>query len=145
MKPVVVDASVVAKWFISEVHSDAALRLLDGEDELIAPDLLYAELGNILWKKQRRGELQAEQAIKTMGLLRLAPIRWYASEPLAESALAIGCELARSFYDSLYLALAVSRNCQLVTADRRLYNGLHGTRLQTCMLWIEALSDEAKH
>ncbi len=145
MKRVVVDASVVAKWFISEEYSDAALRLLDSEDELIAPDLLYAEFGNILWKKQRRGELQMTQAIKMMALLRRAPIRLYASESLAESALAIGCELARSFYDSLYLALAVSRSCELVTADRRLYNGLQGTRLQARLSWIGVLSKKAKH
>lgn len=37
MKKVVVDASVAAKWFIPEVHSDAALCLLDPEIVLLAP------------------------------------------------------------------------------------------------------------
>lgn len=48
MKLVVVDASVVAKWYVPEIHTLAALKLLDGTYGLDAPDLLPSELGNIL-------------------------------------------------------------------------------------------------
>lgn len=41
---VVVDASVVIKWFVPEAGSDAASRLLASEDRLEAPDLLFAEI-----------------------------------------------------------------------------------------------------
>ena len=47
----VVDASVAIKWFVPEIHSDAALRLRGEAYELIAPDLLILEIGNILWKR----------------------------------------------------------------------------------------------
>jgi predicted nucleic acid-binding protein len=53
----VVDASVVIKWFVPEVHSDAARRLLERSHQYVAPDLLYAETANAIWKKVRRGEL----------------------------------------------------------------------------------------
>jgi predicted nucleic acid-binding protein len=35
----VVDASVVVKWFVPEIHSDAARRLLVLPHEYVAPDL----------------------------------------------------------------------------------------------------------
>ena len=44
----VVDASVAIKWFFPEIHGDAALRLLEGEHRLHAPDLIYSEFGNVL-------------------------------------------------------------------------------------------------
>jgi antitoxin FitA len=51
MTPNVVDASVVIKWFVDEVHAEAARRLPEDQYELFAPDLLWLEYGNILWKK----------------------------------------------------------------------------------------------
>ena len=45
----VVDASVAAKWFAPEDDSPVTFGILD--HELLAPDLLYAEVANILWKK----------------------------------------------------------------------------------------------
>ena len=57
MSKVVVDASVAAKWLVTESLSDKALALLGGPDDLISPDLLLPEVGNILWKKARAGDL----------------------------------------------------------------------------------------
>src|SRR5437016_3552759 len=54
----VVDASVAIKWFIAEPHKDKADRILaefaDDSRELIAPDLLIAEVGNALWKRSAK-------------------------------------------------------------------------------------------
>jgi hypothetical protein len=58
----VVDASVVIKWFIDEVHAEAARRLQAEHYDLLAPDVLWPESGNILWKKVRRGELTTAEA-----------------------------------------------------------------------------------
>ena len=56
------------------------------------------------------------------------------------------CDLAmnheRSAYDALYVALAVDEGCQLVTADRRLYNAL-APHLPETMLWIENVPEPA--
>ncbi|MEO8383259.1 MAG: type II toxin-antitoxin system VapC family toxin [Acidobacteriota bacterium] len=62
MMKVVVDASVAAKWFLPEIHSDAAARLLDPTIALYAPDLIVPEFGNILWKKIRRAEITPVEA-----------------------------------------------------------------------------------
>jgi hypothetical protein len=48
---VVVDANVVVKWLLPEDLSHAAARLLAPGYELWAPDLVWAEVGYIFWKK----------------------------------------------------------------------------------------------
>jgi len=51
----VLDANVVVKWFIPEVDSDKADRLLadfrSHRLDIIAPDILVVEVGNTLWKR----------------------------------------------------------------------------------------------
>jgi predicted nucleic acid-binding protein len=72
VKTVVVDSSIVIKWFVVESYSTEAFHLLDryqnGELTLLAPDLLYAEIGNIVWKKHRLQGISttdAQQIIET--------------------------------------------------------------------------------
>jgi predicted nucleic acid-binding protein len=133
----VVDASVVAKWFIPEVHSADALRYLDDANELAAPDLLLPETANILWKKLRRHEIEWDVARRIARAVRTAPIRIQPSEPLMDAALDLAVRLDRSAYDSLYLVLAISGQCRLVTADRRLYNALQGGPCAGDVRWVE--------
>jgi len=52
------------KWFMPEIHSEFALRLLRKGFALQAPELIQAEFGNILWKKCRAGELDGTSAGK---------------------------------------------------------------------------------
>ena len=51
-RPVVVDASVVAKWYLEEEYTEKALKLRDmhvnGEIELTAPELLLFEVLNAI-------------------------------------------------------------------------------------------------
>ena len=72
---VVVDSSVAVKWFFEEPYSAEAHRLLEayevGSLTLLAPDLLYAELGNIVWKKHRFQGLAAEDAEEILTTFRL--------------------------------------------------------------------------
>ena len=48
-----------SKWVIDEPGSEQALKLRD-RMVLSAPDLLIAECANIVWKKVRLGETDAE-------------------------------------------------------------------------------------
>ena len=45
MSRLVVDSSIVIKWFVPEVHSGDALRYLDPNLERDAPELLLAQIG----------------------------------------------------------------------------------------------------
>ena len=133
------DASVAAKWLLPEIHSEAAHRLLGGGRKLLAPDLLGAEVGNVLWKRWRRGELTAETVAAMLRDFRRLPLTLFPSDLLFEAAWEIAHALRRSFYDSLYLALAMSYRCPLVTADLKLWNALRGGPKGPLLLWVEDL------
>jgi predicted nucleic acid-binding protein len=115
----VVDASVAAKWLVPEPESAAADTLLDAE--LLAPDLLYAEVANILWKKQTRGEV--EPAVVNAGVrwLLQVPLQVHDGAALFADAVSLSQRLQHPAYDCFYLALAQSAEAPLVTADRRLF------------------------
>jgi predicted nucleic acid-binding protein len=136
---VVVDASVAVKWLLPEAHSEAAARLLRGDQDLWAPDLIWAEIGNVLWKKWRLGELSPETGAALLEDFRRFPLSIQDSEPLLDQAWKIACELGRTFYDSLYLALAASQGCSLVTADRRLWNALQQGPAGGLVIWVADL------
>ena len=48
MKRLVVDASVVAAAFFPEKHTEAAQALLLSGGDFSAPDLIYAEIANVV-------------------------------------------------------------------------------------------------
>jgi predicted nucleic acid-binding protein len=115
---VIVDASVAVKWVVEEKLSDAA-RLLAGRS-LHAPDLLYIECGNILWKKAVKGDLTLPQASRALKELQTSPVEISPSGLLLERALELAFALRHPVYDCIYLALAAERKMPLVTADERL-------------------------
>ena len=115
----VVDASVAAKWLAPEPDSPQAAGLLTAE--LIAPDLLYAEVANILWKKQLRGEMDSTTAQVGARWLLQVPLQVHDSASLLADALAMALQLQHPAYDCFYLALAQRLDAPLVTADRKLH------------------------
>ena len=137
-----VDASTAVKWYFEEEHSDAATRLLDPAHILLAPDLLIAEFANVAWKYVRRGDATVAEARRALDALLSVPLDLHASETVMPLAFDIACETRRTAYDSIYLALAQTQGCRLVTADRRFYNAMEGTRYVSTMLWVEDVGQE---
>jgi predicted nucleic acid-binding protein len=121
---VVVDASVAVKWFLPEELSTEARQLLAPEYELLAPDLLWAELGNVLWKKHRRREVDQQMATRLLHDFSRVPIEFHASERWTQAALDLAIRHGVTVYDGLYLALATGNGCRVVTADRRLHEAV---------------------
>lgn len=137
MKRLVVDASVTIKWFVPEVHSAAAGRLLDPLFIISAPDLIGPEFGNTVWKKVRRREITAEEAAEILTVFPSVGVEIYPSGALLVSAFHLAVALDRTVYDSLYLALAVAQDCALITADRRFHASVIESPLATHIRWIE--------
>ena len=124
------DASVVVKLFLPEALSDRADSIFAARTDpgrFHAPDLLYAECANILWKHVRRGALESRTAAVHMNALLNLRITAAASQQLAAPALALAIEHDITAYDATYVALAHSLACELVTADERLVNRLSPT------------------
>jgi predicted nucleic acid-binding protein len=116
----VVDASVVLKWFVPEVHSDAARRLLVLPHEYVTPDLLFAETANAIWKKIRREELTPEEGQQLVADIGQIAVETVSCRALVEDAHALANATGRTVYDSMYVALAVRLNTRAITADDRL-------------------------
>jgi predicted nucleic acid-binding protein len=137
MTRLVIDSSVVIKWSVPEIYSADALRYLDPDLDRDAPELLMAEISNILWKKVGRNELTRDQAERIAADVSQADVTIHPMEPTFERALTIALETGRSAYDSMYLALAEALSTRVVTADRRLYNALQNGPYARLILWVE--------
>jgi predicted nucleic acid-binding protein len=133
----VVDASVAIKWWVPEIHSADALRYLDPDIGREAPDLLLAEVGNILWKKVNRFELTRAEAEVIAADLVQAEVVIHPGSPLLVASLRIALETGRSSYDCSYLALAQAIGAAVVTADRKLFNALQGGPYAGLIRWVE--------
>ncbi|MGH9474091.1 MAG: type II toxin-antitoxin system VapC family toxin [Terriglobales bacterium] len=128
MAIVVVDASVVVKWVLPEPETGAALQLLhdfeSGQLDLIAPRLLLSEIASSLTKRHRRHELSAGQALAALEWVRVRCPRLVDAD--LTSALHLSLRLSVSLWDALYVVTAVERNCEFITADRRLVRAVAG-------------------
>ena len=120
----VVDSSIVIKWFVSESYSNEARRILDGyqteEYTLLAPDLLYAEIGNIVWKKCRLQGLAAEDARRIIVAFCLLDIHCTPGAILLNDAYALAFTYHCTVYDAMYVALSQREDSLLVSADEKL-------------------------
>lgn len=131
MTSVVVDASVAVKWCLpsqrEELVAEAEELLASSRrDELrfLVPDLFWVEIGNALWKAVRRGEMLAENAPTALAYLHDLDIGTVPSIDLVPQALLLAINHGRTVYDSLYVALAMQSDSELVTADERLANAM---------------------
>lgn len=124
----IVDASVAIKWLVNEEGSELADKLLL-QGELIAPDLIAAEISNAVWKKWGRGELLGvppglDGVLQAFDALE-------SGQGLAHRAAEIAIELNHPVYDCFYLALAEATGQKIVTEDRHLIGKLERTAFRT--------------
>ena len=127
LRQVVVDSSVVLKWVLPEAGRSKALALLDeyeaGQTDLIAPGLLMEECASALSKRCRRGDLTAVDARVAFRLLDLRRPLLVDGPAQLRAAFELSILHHLSFWDSVYLALAIDKRCDIVTADRRFRTG----------------------
>lgn len=116
----VVDASALLAVLLPETHTAQARRLLGDALELAAPDLLLFETTAVLAKRAARGDLSAEDAETKRQEACDFPVVTTPARDLSELAFALARRLDHSAYDCFYLALAVERDCLLLTGDRAL-------------------------
>ena len=116
----VVDASVAVKWFVAEEWTEGSRRLLAAGIDRHAPDLILAETTNVLWKKARRGEIEASHGYFREAANLPDVLVLHRSQDLFVRTSAIALDLDHPVYDCIYLACAEVEGVPLVTADRRL-------------------------
>ena len=127
-KKIVLDASVITKWYSEEPSSNRALeyrqRHIDGEVELLEPTLLLYEVANALNYNPNFGEGDVKESMEA-----LVDVSLSLKEPEKET-LKLAVNLARkhgiSIYDASYIALSMELGCHLVTADKGLWRKAKG-------------------
>lgn len=131
MPNLVIDSGVAVKWSMAESYTAEARRILDGYRRgtlsFLAPDLIYAEVGNIAWKKQRSQRLSADDAQQIITAFQAVRFVVPPSAYLLDTAYRLAVAHQRPVYDAIYLALSEQEHCQFVTADERFVNAVGST------------------
>ncbi len=119
---VVVDASLVVKWIIDEEDSDLARAIVrswhNAGTTPVAPYLMPAEVANALHRRVVRDEMSIESASRRMDALYSFEVGLRQTPGLHVRAIELANQLGQgAAYDSHYLALAQTLDCDLWTAD----------------------------
>jgi predicted nucleic acid-binding protein len=126
MTNLIVDASVAAKWLLSEADSDKAAALFHAwiakRIRLLAPDILPVEVCSALWKRVMRGLLPVAEAMRLQHEFGNLGIPLHPVGELADAAFESALRFRHSVYDGLYLALARKTGADFITADEKLFN-----------------------
>jgi predicted nucleic acid-binding protein len=103
-----------------------SLLSLYGADriDLAAPRLIVHEVASALSKLSRRRKISSVQADYAFRSFDLYRPRLVGDLDLASPALALSLLHQMSYWDCLYLALAIERRADLITADRRFYRSV---------------------
>ena len=138
----VIDASVACKWYLDEPSSDKARKLAEEDGLLIAPDLILAEVGNVLWKRRLKNEIAAAQVAEIVGHLPGA-LLLIPSKDIFARALAIAEALAHPIYDCFYVAAAERWEAPLVTDDKRFFAALAKGKIKVNAKLLETIGHRA--
>lgn len=126
MSEVVVDTSVVVKWYIPEQHHEQARMLrdeyLDGNCDLVAPALMPFEASNALKYSGHYEGDRLEEASKSLTEYGIDLVPFNETGAIAETA----NDLNITIYDAAYLALAEELDTKVYTADGNLLGDLEG-------------------
>jgi predicted nucleic acid-binding protein len=137
----IVDASVVAKWYLpDEILKDTAQNILDdyaqAKINIAMPQLTLIELINTLIMSYRRNRANKIIVDNSVNSFLSLGINLKETNHLSTNILNYCYKYNCTAYDATYLALAESLNCKLITADKKLYN-----QTKSDFRWILWLGD----
>jgi predicted nucleic acid-binding protein len=133
---IIIDASVVLKWFLLEPDTDKALSLreqLKSQYIPIVPSLFYYEISNVLRYKKEFGIKDVLQAIQSLDnfQFKFEPFTGDFAKKTVEIAFIYGITI----YDASYVALSEILSADLITADEKLYKKVPDHRIILLSNW----------
>jgi len=124
----ILDSNVALKWVLPEPGTAMAVRIredhLRGLHELLAPDVFPIEVAHSIARAERRGIIRPTESWMKLSDILTTPPDLHPYLPLLPQAFALASQARIGVYDCLYVALAESQGCELLTADDRLKKSL---------------------
>lgn len=124
MEDVVLDASWVLKWILREKEEGVAEarrlhdRIVTGEVRAMAPEILLAEVVNVMYRKKKFGRWEILEFIEMISDGRIGLV---ALDSFKFSELIEMMEQRRvTVYDAYYLVLAEKNGCKVMSFDRKI-------------------------
>jgi len=123
IQKIVLDSSVVIKWFSEEEGRQNALELrfdiCEGRVVAFAPDLQFYEVANAL---KYNPEFSCTDIIDASSVLLDTKINYTQSNfELISKSVELAYKYSITVYDASFVALALLNDCQMITADKKLY------------------------
>ncbi|TET15919.1 MAG: PIN domain-containing protein [Actinobacteria bacterium] len=121
---IVLDASIGVKWFRyeNESNTDLANKLLQqqfqNEIEIIVPDLFFFEIINTLLSKKYLNVDDIYSASESLHLMNMKVI--FSNKKIIDTSINIADRTKLTFYDSLYISVAISEQALLLTEDKEI-------------------------
>lgn len=128
---VCVDASIAVVWLFDPTFSDSADNLLRDwrrkDAAMLVPAIFHAEVASAIRRRLLSKQILADEADEAFAIVQDIPVTTIEGPAIRRTAWRLANDFGLSAcYDAQYLAVAEYSDCEIWTADRRLFNTLNG-------------------
>ena len=117
----VIDTMVFAYALLHvEGKYEQAITAIETAQQVIVPDSLFAELGNVVWQWTEFRQLPIETGLEVLEENEALIDKIIPSAHIREVALELAVRASHPFYDALFIAAAIRKQVQVITFDRKL-------------------------
>ncbi|MEM3503342.1 MAG: type II toxin-antitoxin system VapC family toxin [Nitrososphaeria archaeon] len=126
MSTYILDASVAARFLLFEELSDKAVHVLEdfmsGKIDLVAPELLIYEVGNVLWKAFKQGLVNLQDVKEKISYFLKLGIDFVKLERVDyENMVVWSIKNNVTYYDAAYIVVTEKIKGVLLSADNIFY------------------------
>ena len=116
----VLDASVIVKWFCEEDYTDIALGIRDrffvGELNVVVPELMFYEVSNAIRYNGVLSMGEKRELVDDVFSMGFDVVT--SNKEILSAAMKSALDTGTTIYDNVYLAVGRFRRCNLITADK---------------------------
>lgn len=117
----VIDTMVFAYALLHvEDYFEQALSILESTEQMIVPDSLFAELGNVVWQWIQFRQLPLKIGNAVLADAEALVDKVVPTVMVRELALELAVKHSHSFYDAVFVATSIQEQTQLLTYDVKL-------------------------
>jgi predicted nucleic acid-binding protein len=98
------------------------IAAIETAEQIIVPDSLFAELGNVVWQWIEFRQLPLKTGLEVLEDAESLVDKIVPSAHIRELALELAVQASHPFYDTLFVAAAIKEQVQVITFDRKLVN-----------------------